>query len=152
MLFLVPTNNDYQGNVMSIHDNSLKNLDKGSWPPGQSGNPAGRPPRARLSEAFITDMAASWGRHGAQILENMAKKDPARFAGLCAQLIPKDVTLTLEQRLPGDLDPQDWSIIMDVMSAVKQALPDANSRSPADVMNFVLEAIRAASAKTIDVE
>jgi hypothetical protein len=142
-----PTNTE----MSKMNPKSLQNL-KQPWQPGESGNLNGRPPRARLSEQFISDMAASWSRHGGQILENMAKKDPGRFAGLCSQLIPRDVTLTLEQRLPGNMDPSDWAIVREVMHAVKQALPDANSRPPGEIMQFVLEAIRAASAKTIDVE
>src|SRR5262245_17828350 len=65
-----------------MHENSLKNLRPKPWKPGESGNPAGRPPRARLTEAFISDVVASWSRHGADILETMARRDPVRFASL----------------------------------------------------------------------
>ena len=80
----------------------------------------------------------------------MAKREPSRFADLCSRLIPKDVQLTLEARLPGNLDPADWSIVLEVMSAVKQSLPNANSRAPSEVMQFVLDAIRAHDAKLVE--
>jgi hypothetical protein len=54
------------------------------------------------------------------------------------------------QRLPGNLDADDWQIVMAVMEAVRTALPDANQRSPSSVLEFVLNAIRQADAKLIE--
>ena len=79
----------------------------------------------------------------------MVTNEPARFAELCGRLIPKDVQLTIGQRLPGGLDPDDWQIAMEVLQAVKGALPDANQRQPGEVMSFVLAAIRAHNAVEI---
>src|SRR5262249_41853264 len=135
-----------------MHENSLKNLKP--WHPGQSGNPtgtgAGRPARARLTEAFVSDMAASWSQHGPKVLSDLARTQPAAFAGLCAKLIPQDVALTIEQRLPGNLSPDDWSLMLEVMNGIKQALPDANQRQPGQVLGFVKDAITAHSAPLID--
>ena len=128
-----------------MNQSSLKNL-KPRWQPGESGNPAGRPARARLTEAFISDMSATWSQHGATVLSDLARTQPAAFAGLCAKLIPQDVQVSLEARLPGNLSPDDWSIMLEVMGAVKQSLPDANSRAAGEVLNHVLEALRAHSA------
>src|SRR5262245_56689806 len=113
-----------------MHDNSLKNLRP--WQPGESGNPNGRPvgARARFTEQFAADVAEAWRKHGAGIVDQMATTEPMRFAELCARLMPKDVSMTLQQRLPGNLEPDDWAVVMEVMGAVKQALPDASSRSP----------------------
>ena len=127
---------------------SLKNLKR--WQPGQSGNPAGRPNRARLTERFVSDVTVSWEKHGASVLETMAKKAPTQFADLCSRLIPRDVSVTLQQRLPGGLEPDDWSIALSVFEAIKEALPDAGNRSPADVLTFVADAIRAHSAQLIN--
>lgn len=102
------------------------------WQPGESGNPNGRPvgARARFTEQFAADVAEAWRKHGAGIVDQMATTEPMRFAELCARLMPKDVSMTLQQRLPGNLEPDDWAVVMEVMGAVKQALPDASSRSP----------------------
>src|SRR5262249_34049725 len=62
-------------------------------------------------------------------------------------LIPKDVQLTMDQRLPGNLDPADWQLAMDVFQAIKEALLDANQREPREVMSYVLDAIRAHSER-----
>jgi len=131
-----------------MHENSLKNLKP--WHPGQSGNPtgagAGRPARARLTEAFVSDMAASWSQHGPKVLSDLARTQPAAFAGLCAKLIPQDVQVSLEARLPGGLSPSDMAIFQ----AIREAIPGANEREPNEVLNFVLDAIRAHDAKLIE--
>jgi hypothetical protein len=130
-----------------MHDNSLKNLRP--WTAGQSGNLNGRP-RVRLTERFISDVSASWERHGAQILEGMAKREPSRFADLCSRLIPKAVAISIEQRLPGGLSPDDWQLMLEVMGAIKQALPTAKQQQPGEVMQYVLDALNAHSAPLIE--
>jgi hypothetical protein len=81
------------------------------WQPGESGNPGGRPigARGRFSEQMISDIARSWSTHGPAALEKMAKTDNTRYVEICSRLIPKDVALTVQQQLPGGLDPADWS-------------------------------------------
>jgi hypothetical protein len=124
----------------------------GQWKPGQSGNPSGRPlgTRNKFSESFVSDVAAVWADRGRNILENMAQDEPARFAELCGRLIPKDVSLTISERLPGGLDAEDWQLTMEILRATRQAVPDASDRKPGEVLSFVLEAIRAHNAKAID--
>jgi hypothetical protein len=58
--------------------------------------------------------------------------------------------LTVAQRLPGNLEGDDWELMLSVCAAIKQALPTANERSPSEVLSFVLEAIRQADAKLIE--
>src|SRR5262249_17777373 len=122
------------------------------WKPGQSGNLAGRPlgTRNRFSENFVSDVAAVWQDRGRGILEKMAQDEPARFAELCGRLIPKDVSLTISERLPGGLDADDWQLTIEILRATHQALPDAGDRKPGEVLSFVLDAIRAHNAKAID--
>ena len=124
------------------------------WKPGESGNPAGRPigSRQKVSEAIIRDISEAWATHGVDVLNKLAISDPAKFAQLAAGLIPKEFQLSVESRLPGGLDADTWSIATAVFSAVKDALPDAGKHQPAEVMNYVLEALRAHGAKTIEGE
>jgi hypothetical protein len=65
-----------------MNENSLKNLRGPRWQPGESGNPNGRPARAQLTERFVHDLNASWGKHGARVLEQLAVKQPGQFAAL----------------------------------------------------------------------
>ena len=116
------------------------------WPPGQSGNPDGRPvgTRNKFSEAFYRDLAAAWAEHGQDAMRHTATLEPAK--------IPKDVQLSLSARLPGNLEADDWAIAVSVFQAIKEAMPAANQRQPAEVLGFVRDAIHAASAKTIEAE
>src|SRR5262249_39451891 len=91
-----------------------------------------------------------WAKCGADTIEKVAADDPSRFFAVASTLIPKDVAVTIEQRLPGGLAADDWTIVLEVMGAIKQSLPDANARRPGEVLEFVLDAIRAHDAKMID--
>jgi hypothetical protein len=132
--------------------NQLKNLRPQPWQPGQSGNPAGRPPRAQLSERFIGDMCKSWAEEGPKVLSTLARTQPAVYAGLAAKLVPTDVQISLEARLPAGLDPSDWQLVMAMLEAVKIGVPNANSLPPQQVLEHTLNALRAYGAKTIDGE
>src|SRR5262249_18090049 len=133
-----------------MNENSLKNLKP--WHPGQSGNPSGLPgrPRNRLTEAFLSDVSDTWHRHGGQILEKMAVKEPGRFADLAARCVPKDVQLSFEARMPGNLSPEDWHLMMEILEAVRQAVPGANEKPAGEILRLTLNALRAHTAKTID--
>jgi hypothetical protein len=76
----------------------------------------------------------------------VAKLQPDSFFATCARLLPKDVALIIETQLPGGLTPDDIAILR----AIRDAIPDAGTRSPADVLSFTLDAIRVASATTIE--
>jgi hypothetical protein len=120
--------------------------------PGESGNPTGRPIGSKnaFSAAFIGDMQASWAEHGPEVLARVARSDPSRYLGVCASIVPRDVALSITERLPGGLGADDWAIVTEIMTAVKQGIPDAGMRTPGEVLNFVLDAIHAHSAKTIE--
>jgi hypothetical protein len=122
------------------------------WVPGESGNPAGRPigSRGRYSDSFMRDLAADWAQRGPEILAQVAKMDPVRYLGVCASLIPRDVSIAIEARLPGNLAPDEWQLALEVIQGIKEAIPDANDRQPGEVMAFVRDAIRAHSAKLIE--
>ena len=114
------------------------------WTAGISGNPNGRPVGARtaFSNAFLRDLAEVWTTEGRRCMEHTAKASPETFFAVCSKLIPKDVQLTVEQTAPRGLDADDMSILR----AIKQSLPDANSRTPSEVLNYVLDAVRAHSS------
>jgi hypothetical protein len=75
------------------------------WPPGKSGNPAGKPPgtRTAFSQGFIRDFALVWAEEGLEAVRKVAKKSPEAFVAIAARICPNDVRLTLEQAIPGGM-------------------------------------------------
>lgn len=77
--------------------------------PGQSGNPAGRPKgaRSKLGEAFITDLATHWKNNGEDALKKAFEKDPAGYVRVVASLLPKDVSVSVDESLAAVLSAID---------------------------------------------
>src|SRR5215813_343804 len=119
------------------------------FPPGVSGNPNGRPvghrTRHQFSASFLADLAEVWAEHGRETMLRTAKSNPETFFATCARLLPKDVELTIRQHYSNDLDPAD----LEILKAIKQAIPDAGERQPGEVFNLVHDAIRSHNAKLI---
>ena len=103
-----------------------------SWRSGQSGNLNGRPvgSRSAFSAGFTRDLAEVWAEKGKASMLYTAEKQPAVFFATCARLLPNDVRVTVEQQLPGNLSIEDWTIMREIVEAVRQAIPDASSMPP----------------------
>src|SRR6516164_9580417 len=129
-----------------------KHVNGRMWQPGQSGNPNGRPvgSRTAFSAGFLKDLAEVWSVEGREAMVKTAKTNPTVFFATCARLIPQDVKLTVEQQLPGNLSMEDWTIMREIVEAVRQAIPDAASAPPGAVLEHVLGALGAAQAKPIE--
>jgi len=129
-----------------------KHVNGRMWQPGQSGNPNGRPvgSRTAFSAGFLKDLAEVWSDEGREAMVKTAKTNPTVFFATCARLIPQDVKLTVEQQLPGNLSPEDWRIMREIVAAVRQAIPDASSKPPRAVLEHVLDALRQADAKMLN--
>jgi hypothetical protein len=121
------------------------------WPAGVSGNPNGRPPghhtRHVFSEAFLQDLAVSWGKDGAKVLERVARENPASYFSVCARLLPSDVSVLIQTKSPA-LSEKDISILQ----AIEASIPGADEMEPQAVLEYVLAAIRAYDAKVITSE
>jgi hypothetical protein len=97
------------------------------WGAGESGNPAGRPigARGRFSQRFVADLTVAWEKHGADALDRMAKDYPDRFVGVCAHLIPKDVSVSVTAAMPAGLDNDDWQALVGLVTAIRETMPEA---------------------------
>jgi len=51
--------------------------------------------------------------------------------------------------MPGNLEADDWSALLEALGAIKQALPNDNRR-PGEIAQLVTDALRLHSAKQID--
>jgi hypothetical protein len=45
---------------------------------------------------------------------------------------------------------EDWQVMKEIIAAVRQAIPDADSKSPGAVLEHLLSALRQADAGTIN--
>jgi hypothetical protein len=55
----------------------------------------GRKPGARgkLSQAFLEDVHASWEKHGAEVLDRVAREEPSAYLRALVMLMPKDLRI-----------------------------------------------------------
>lgn len=65
------------------------------FPPGQSGNPKGRPKgsKNKLSEEFLADLLADWQQGGVAALKEARANKPTEYCKLVASLVPKEITV-----------------------------------------------------------
>jgi len=85
---------------------------------GRGGRPRGS--RAKLGEAFLADLRATWEQYGPQALERCAKEEPAAFARLVATLMPDRV----EVGSPGEFS--DLTSVEQVIEAMLDSFDDLN--------------------------
>jgi hypothetical protein len=116
------------------------------FPAGVSGNPDGRPvgSRSAFSQAFMRDLAASWHKDGAKVLERVVRDNPSGYFAVCARLLPSDVAISIQTQAP-ILDAGDLA----VLRAIKESLPAAGSMTPGEVLNYVADAVRAHSSRQL---
>ena len=71
------------------------------WPPGKSGNPAGKPPgtRTAFSQGFIRDFALVWAEEG---LEEALAVQLVKAPGILSDVCPN--RLVLSRQIVGFLD------------------------------------------------
>src|ERR1700720_4458023 len=113
------------------------------WPPGKSGNPAGKPPgtRTAFSQGFIRDFALVWVEEGLEAVRKVAKKSPEAIVAI-ARICPNDVRLTLEQAIPGGMSLEDYSLMREVIAAIREGFPEADQLQPGQAFQHVLGALR----------
>ena len=75
----------------------------------------------------------------------MAKKSPEAFVAIAARICPNDVRLTLEQAIPGGMSLEDYSLMREVIAAIREDLPEADQMQPGAVFQHVLEALHGCS-------
>ena len=112
----------------------------------------GRPPgqRNRLSNKLITDLSDVWHQHGPGILLKMVHRDPTQLARLAYATLPKDVLVSVEQRIPGGLSAEDWGLLQEVLNMIRGAIPPGSNSQPAEVFGVIETALRAHFAHQIE--
>jgi uncharacterized protein DUF5681 len=121
----------------------------GSWQPGESGNAKGRPlgSRQRLSEQLLADIAETWAEHGQAVLTRLVAEDPAKFASLAFAILPRDVLVKVETAPPGNLEPDQWARLRDILALVERIAPPGTS--PDAVMAAIEHGLRSELATPV---
>ena len=114
-------------------------------------NGTGRPlgARNRLSGKLISDLAALWEAEGAKILQKMAMREPGQLARMAYATLPKDVLLSVEQRVPGGLSTEDWALLMEVLNLLRWVMPAGSKALPSETFKVIEDALRAHYAKQL---
>jgi hypothetical protein len=114
-------------------------------------NVGGRPlgVRNRLSNQLITDLSEIWHAHGPDVLKKMALRDPIALARMAYATLPKDILVSVEQRIPGGLAPEDWALLTQVLELIRSAIPPGGNAPPAEVLGVVETALRAHFAQQL---
>jgi hypothetical protein len=61
---------------------------------------------------------------------------------IAARICPNDVRLTLEQAIPGGMSLEDYSLMREVIAAIREGMPSADQMQPGAVFQHVLGALR----------
>jgi hypothetical protein len=112
-----------------MHSQIIKSPGNPNWKPGVSGNPAGRPmhTRQRLGEKIIGNIAALWEEQGEVVLRRLIADDPATFAKLAFQILPKESLVNIQQSAPGGLEPEQWARLREILAMVERIAPPGTS-------------------------
>ena len=73
----------------------------------------------------------------------------AKLAQIAYGLLPRDVFISVEQRAPGNLDPDEWAILRRVMDLIQM---NAKGAELGPVLETIENALRADQAKMIEAE
>ena len=91
---------------------------------------------------MIRDFALVWAEEGLEAVRKVAKKSPEAFVAIAARICPNDVRLTLEQAIPGGMSLEDYSLMREVIAAIREGMPSADQMQPGAVFQHVLSALR----------
>jgi len=100
------------------------------------------PARRELVDDIIENLAASWKQYGPNVLDYLAKTDQVAYAKLAVSILPKDILVSVQERIPGGLDPQDWALMLRVLDTIKANVPLEANAGPAEVFGVIEEALR----------
>jgi hypothetical protein len=103
--------------------------------------------RQRLADKIVNDLSGAWEEWGAGVLTWLAKNDRATFAKLAIANLPKDILVSVDQRIPGGLDLEEWAVLRRVLGLIKECAP--HGTSALEVFQVNETALRAHYAKQI---
>jgi hypothetical protein len=116
----------------------------GRWLPGSASPSPGRPvsSRQKIAEALLADLAEVWAAHGKDVLLKLAVSDPGKLATIAYGLLPKDIFVSIEHKPPGNISPDDWAIMVELVALARDSLPPNAKALPKEVADVIEHALR----------
>ena len=67
-------------------------------------------------------------------------------------LLPRDLMISVESRTPGNLDPHEWRVLVDLVRLIKANAPEGAKALPTEIVPAIEETVRAHFARPIEAE
>jgi hypothetical protein len=80
----------------------------------------------------------------------MAMRDPVQLARTAYATLPRDILVSVEQKIPGGLSAEDWTLLQQVLDLIRGAIPPGSNSPPAEVFGVIETALRAHFARQIE--
>ncbi len=111
-----------------------------NWQKGQSANPAGRPlgSRNKIAENVLTAFSLTTGEDAETSLRELRANDPGRFWTIAASLLPREVAVSMQQALPGNLDPQSFATLRRVVELIEALAPAVDPQNVFETLEAAL--------------
>src|SRR5262249_40425224 len=97
-----------------------------------------------------SDLSEIWQAGGPGALQKVGMRDPTQLARLAYATLPKDILVSVEQRIPGGLSAEDWGLLQEVLNMIRGAIPPGSNSPPAEVFGVIETALRAHFARQIE--
>ena len=87
---------------------------------------------------------------GPDCLRDMAIETPNEFLKLAYSTLPKDILVKVtQQSMPGDLDPEEWRLMVQVLRLIKENIPAGVQASASEVFGLLATTLRSHYAKEL---
>jgi hypothetical protein len=125
---------------MIQHEKQIQQRGNPAWKPGQSGNPAGRPlgSRHKIAENVLGAFSLMTGADAETSLRALRDDDPGKFWQIAATLLPREVAVSIQRTLPGNLDSESYATLRRVVELIDRLAPDVD---PLEVFSTVEAAL-----------
>jgi hypothetical protein len=96
---------------------------------------------------LLADLAGIWEEHGKDVLTKLAVSDPGKLATIAYGLLPRDVFISVEQKTPGNLEPEAWATLRRVLDLIEACKVEGD---PQAVFAAIEDDLRARMAVPIE--
>ena len=80
----------------------------------------------------------NWGLGFAETIARVRMTDPATYR-VVASILPKDVLVNVQQQTPGNLDPDEWRVLVGLVRLIKASAPEGSQALPTEIVPAIEE-------------